>query len=317
MKLNRFSKFSWFVLVFNIGVILWGAYVRATGSGAGCGSHWPLCDGVVIPRTPQLETIIEFTHRLTSGIALILVLIMLVWSFRIYPKGHIVRKGALLSMIFIITEALVGAGLVIFEWVAGDVSSGRVISIALHLVNTFILLAFLTLTCWWASSGTTIVLTNKKALILIFLIGFFGIFLIGISGAVTALGDTLFKAESLLDGLKADFNPTAHFLVRLRLWHPIVAIITGVYLIFCSLLIRMFYEGPWIKRFSLFLLIIVIIQLIAGLINLLLLAPVWMQIVHLLLADLLWIVFVLLFAVSFMESDFKTEDASQEKLAYP
>ncbi len=299
MRLNRFTKFSWFVLAYNMGVILWGAYVRATGSGAGCGSHWPLCNGVVIPRTPQLETIIEFIHRLTSGFALILVLILLVWAYRKYPKGHIIRKGALLSMIFIITEALVGAGLVIFEWVAGDMSSGRVISISLHLINTFILLACLTLTSWWASTNTAVSIKNRNLLIVIYSIGFIGIILIGISGAVTALGDTLFRSESLMEGIRVDFSPSAHFLVRLRVWHPILAVIVGFYLMSIGLLLRMFYEELWIKRFSLILIFIVVLQLLAGLLNLLLLAPVWMQIVHLFFADLLWILFVLLFAISF------------------
>lgn len=308
MRLNRFTKFSWFVLVYNMGVILWGAYVRATGSGAGCGSHWPLCNGVVIPRTPQSETVIEFIHRLTSGFALILVLILMIWAYRKYPKGHIVRKGALLSMIFIITEALVGAGLVIFEWVAGDMSSGRVISISLHLINTFILLACITLTSWWASTDTAFSIYKRNLLIFIFIIGFIGIVLIGISGAVTALGDTLFRSESLIEGIRVDFSPSAHFLVRLRLWHPILALLTGFYLIFISLLLRMFYEELWIKRFSLLLIFIVVLQLIAGLLNLLLLAPVWMQIVHLFFADLLWILFVLLFAVSFQGKTLTTNN---------
>jgi len=310
MRLNRFTKFSWFVLVYNMGVILWGAYVRATGSGAGCGSHWPLCNGVVIPRTPQSETVIEFIHRLTSGFALILVLILMIWAYRKYPKGHIVRKGALLSMIFIITEALVGAGLVIFEWVAGDMSSGRVISISLHLINTFILLACITLTSWWASTDTAFSINKRNLLIFIFIIGFIGIVLIGISGAVTALGDTLFRSESLIEGIRVDFSPSAHFLVRLRLWHPILALLTGFYLIFISLLLRMFYEELWIKRFSLLLIFIVVLQLIAGLLNLLLLAPVWMQIVHLFFADLLWILFVLLFAVSFQGKALTTNNVA-------
>jgi heme A synthase len=144
MQLTRFAKYAWGVLAYNILVILWGAYVRATGSGAGCGSHWPLCNGEVIPRAEQVETLIEFAHRLTSGLSLLLVVGLLVWAFRSYPKGHLVRLGAGLSMFFIITEALVGAGLVLFEWVAQDVSSGRVISMAVHLVNTFLLLASLT-----------------------------------------------------------------------------------------------------------------------------------------------------------------------------
>ena len=112
MKLSSFAKYTWGVLLFNLLVILWGAYVRATGSGAGCGSHWPLCNGEVIPRSPQIETIIEFTHRLTSGLSLLLIILLFIWAWRAYPRGSTVRLGASLSMVFIITEALIGAGLV-------------------------------------------------------------------------------------------------------------------------------------------------------------------------------------------------------------
>jgi len=161
MTRTRFSTFAWVVLAFNLLVILWGAYVRATGSGAGCGSHWPLCNGVVVPLQPQIETIVEFTHRLTSGLAFLIVLVLVVWAFRAYPRGHPVRLGAMLSMIFIITEALVGAGLGAV-WLDGrGPVDRRVISISIHLVNTFLLLATLTLTAWWASGGERIVLRGQ------------------------------------------------------------------------------------------------------------------------------------------------------------
>ena len=127
LHLSRFTKYAWFVLIYNIFVILWGAYVRATGSGAGCGSHWPTCNGEIIPRADEVETLIEFTHRLTSGLAFLLVLGMLIWALRAYPKGHRVRKASGAAMIFIISESLVGAGLVLFEWVAGNISASRVI----------------------------------------------------------------------------------------------------------------------------------------------------------------------------------------------
>src|SRR5574337_582113 len=114
MQLSRFAKFAWGVLAYNVGVILWGAYVRATGSGAGCGGHWPTCNGQAIPMAPSVTTLIEYSHRLSSGLALILVAAMLAWAFRAYPKKHPARLGAVLSAIFIVTEALVGAGLVLF-----------------------------------------------------------------------------------------------------------------------------------------------------------------------------------------------------------
>ena len=305
MTRTRFSTFAWVVLAFNLLVILWGAYVRATGSGAGCGSHWPLCNGVVVPLQPQIETIVEFTHRLTSGLAFLIVLVLVVWAFRAYPRGHPVRLGATLSMIFIITEALVGAGLVLYGWTAEDQSIGRVISISIHLVNTFLLLATLTLTAWWASGGERIVLRGQGISVWLFVIGFLGVLILGVSGAITALGDTLFPAGSLSEGIAQDFVPTAHFLVRLRVWHPVIAMLNGLYLLFLGGLIYQFRATPRIQRLALTLGALFLAQLVAGMINLGLLAPVWMQLVHLLLADMVWIALVLLAAANFGESELR------------
>jgi len=296
MKFFTFTKYAWGVLIYNIFVVLWGAFVRATGSGAGCGSHWPLCNGQVLPRDPQIETLVEFSHRLSSGLALLLVIILFIWSFRKYPKGESVRLGASLSIILIITEALVGAGLVLFEWVAGDASIGRAISTAVHLINTFLLLGSLTMTAWWASGGRRVEIKRSRLLNLAFIIGFIGVLFIGMSGAITALGDTLFPVESFAEGIEQDFSESSHFLIRLRVWHPVIAIFVGLYLIFLSLLIGMFKEDRQTKRFAIALSVLFITQLITGVINLALLAPIWMQIIHLFLADLVWITLILLAA---------------------
>ena len=310
--LNRFAKYAWGVLAFNIGVILWGAYVRATGSGAGCGSHWPLCNGEVIPQAEAVETLIEFTHRLSSGLALLLVFGLFIWGLRRYPKGHPVRLGVVLSTVFIITEALVGAGLVLFEWVAFDASLGRVISMGVHLVNTFLLLASLTLTAWWASGGRPLRIAGNRLAALALGLGFAGVLLIGVTGAITALGDTLFPAESLSEGIRQDFASESHFLVRLRVWHPVVAIAVGFYLIFVSGLYSMFRSERSLKRFALALITLFVIQLLAGLINLVLRAPVWMQLVHLFLADSVWITLVLLAANIFAVEGGMVEDPAEE-----
>jgi heme A synthase len=295
MQSNKFASFSWIVLAYNIFVILFGAFVRATGSGAGCGSHWPLCNGVVIPKNVQIETIIEFSHRLTSGAALLLVVILFIWAFRLYPKGSNVRLGASLSLFFIITEALVGAGLVLFEWVAQDTSVGRAISIVIHLINTFVLLAVLTLTAHWASGGAPLQLRGAGINLWLLLIGLAGTLLMGASGALAALGDTLFPVNSLAEGIQQEFSTTAHYLVRLRLLHPSIAVLVGLYLIAAAGLIRVKAESQRVKTYSRWLTIFVLVQLAAGLVNVLLLAPVWMQIVHLFLADLVWI-FLILFS---------------------
>lgn len=303
MKLTIYAKYAWGVLAYNLLVILWGAYVRATGSGAGCGSHWPLCNGEVIPRAPQVETLIEFSHRLTSGLALILVLILFVVGRRIVPKTHPLQLGVKLSLFFIVTEALVGAGLVLFQWVAYDASVGRVISISVHLVNTFLLLAALGLTAWWASGGEALALRGHGIAYWLFVAGFVGLLLIGVSGAITALGDTLFPVSAPGQGLGRSLDSTAHFLERLRIWHPVISIIVGVFLLFLAGLVSMFRVTPRIRFWAGATAGLIFVQWIAGAINIALAAPVWMQLLHLLLADLTWLAFVFLAAANFAESE--------------
>lgn len=298
MKLKRYSMYAWGVLVFNLLVVLWGAYVRASGSGAGCGSHWPLCNGEVIPRSDQVETLVEFTHRITSGLAFVLVVGLLIWALRAYPKGSAVRTGAWLAMVFMTTEALIGAGLVLFEWVADDASIGRVVAIALHLANTFLLLASITLTAWWASGGKPISLEGHRGALWALGLGFLGVLFLGVTGAVTALGDTLFPSASLAEGLQQDFSASAHFLIRLRVWHPLVAIGVGFYLMLVAGVLGFLRSERFVKRFALGLVLLFIIQFGVGITNLVLLAPIPLQLVHLLLADLVWITLVLLAAAT-------------------
>jgi heme A synthase len=297
MEINkRFQTYSWITLGYNFLVILWGAFVRASGSGAGCGAHWPLCNGEIIPQSPRITTLIEFIHRSMSGLSVILIVGLLIWAWRLYPKSHPVRTGAVLSMVFIVTEALVGAGLVLFQWVGLDASLGRTISVAVHLVNTFLLLASLGLTAWWASGGKSLRLSGQGAWLAGLSIALLGVLVLGMTGSINALGDTLFPATSLSSGIQQDFSSSSHFLLRLRVWHPLMAAAVGTYTISFVFFLRLRRQELVIKRLSVLLGGIVLLQLAAGIVNLLLLAPVWMQIVHLFLAESLWTVLVLLSA---------------------
>jgi heme A synthase len=307
MKLSRFARYAWLVLIYNIGVVLWGAYVRATGSGAGCGNHWPLCGGVVIPRSPAIATMIEFSHRVTSGLTILLVIGLVVWAFRAYPKGHVVRLGAALSLLFTVSEALVGAGLVLLQLVAQNASAGRAFSVALHLTNTFLLLGSLTLTAYWASGGPRLRLRGHERLDWWLGIGLLGVLILGVTGAITALGDTLFPAGSLAEGMQKDFSPTANFLIRLRVIHPLIAITVGVYVVLIARLLVGPENSPLTKRIATALTGLVLAQVLAGGINVMLMAPVWMQLVHLLLADLLWITLVL-FAATLLAAPVREAD---------
>lgn len=293
--MDRFTRYAWATLAYNVAVILWGAAVRATGSGAGCGSHWPLCNGEMLPRSPGIQTIIEFSHRATSGLALLLVVGLVIFAFRARPRGDAARGAAVLSLIFILTEAAVGAGLVLFEMVADNQSMARALWMAAHLLNTFFLLGALTLTVHHAGGGARFRLRGHLGgMGRSFVLGVTGLLLAGVSGAVAALGDTLFPAASLAQALDQDLSPTAHLLIRLRVLHPLISITAGLFVLWLALQILKKKLGPGVDLYARRTAILVFVQIAAGAVNVLLLAPVWMQIVHLLLADLLWIAFVLL-----------------------
>jgi heme A synthase len=289
-----FSRYAWGVLAYIVFVVLWGAFVRGTGSGAGCGGHWPLCNGDVIPRAPTVATMIEFAHRLTSGLALAGVAGLWLWSRREFPRSHRARRLAALSLVFLVIEALLGAGLVLFDYVAHNASIGRAFYLALHLANTQVLVAILAMTAWAATRGDVAVGLGNAPRSLVAALPL--VVVLSMTGAVAALGDTLYPASSLRAGIAQEFSPAAHFLLRLRILHPLFAVLTGLYLLYAaSSAVRARPSDP-VKRLAAALAALVVLQLAAGAVNIALLAPVAMQIAHLLLADLLWIALVVLTA---------------------
>jgi heme A synthase len=247
----------------------------------------------VIPRSPTTATLIEFSHRLTSGLALLGVAAVLIWTWRTCRPGHPARLGAMLSFVFILTEAAVGAGLVLFELVADNATMARAMFMAAHLVNTFFLVAALTLTAWWLGGRPPIAPLGRRGIATVWAVLALGLILSGMSGAVAALGDTLYPAGSHAEGLAQTLSPTSHVLLRLRALHPLIAITSGVLLMTAAprLAAADDFLGQRLGRATLLL---TALQLLGGIVNVLLLAPVWMQIVHLLVADLVWIAFVLL-----------------------
>jgi len=298
--MSRFAKYAWGVLAGNLAVVLWGAFVRASGSGAGCGSHWPLCQGEVIPRDPATATLIELAHRVTSGSALLLVVGLFLWSRRAAPRGSDVRLGAALSLVFMLGEALLGAGLVLFKLVAQNDSLGRAFALSAHLLNTFLLLGSLALTAWWASDGPPVRLRGQGAVVWALGAALLATMVVGMSGAITALGDTLFPAASLGEGLRQDASPTAHILLRLRVLHPAAAVALGVYLISVAVAVAVAaqHNDPRLGRLARALGTLIVLQWLVGMANIALLAPIWLQLTHLLLADAVWVTLVLLSAVA-------------------
>ena len=289
----RLARFAWAVLAYNVAVIVWGAYVRATGSGAGCGAHWPLCNGEIIPRTGRVATLIEFSHRLTSGAALAAVVFLLIWTWRACRPGHPARSGAALSLFFMLTEAGVGAGLVLFQLVADNASFARAMFLAVHLVNTFTLLACLTATAWWLSGGEPLRLQGRRGRVWSVALLCLGVLTASTSGAIAALGDTLYPTASLTEGLWADLSMTSHVLIRLRVLHPALAVAAALALIASGRRLAD-GQGGTAGRFARGLSALAMLQISLGLLNVILLAPIWLQLLHLLVADAVWISLILL-----------------------
>jgi heme A synthase len=293
LRATRFARFAWGVLAFDLLVVAWGAYVRATGSGAGCGRHWPTCQGQIVPRAPRVETLIELSHRLSSGGALLLTVGLLIGAVRAFPPRHRVRRAATAAVVLMVTEALIGAGLVLLELVAHDASIARAASTVLHLGNTFLLLAATALTAWWASGGPAPETRGQRAVVAALAPPLAAMLVVGATGAVTALGDTLFPSRTLAAGLAQDFSPSAHVFVRLRVVHPVLAMFTAAAIVVTTGLVRSLRPSPSVRVFSLAAGTLAALQVAAGILDVLTFAPVAVQLLHLVLADSVWIALVL------------------------
>jgi heme a synthase len=283
------ARFAWFVVAYNITVIVWGAYVRATGSGAGCGSHWPLCNGEFLPTTPQTQTVIEFTHRVTSGLSLVLAAILLIWCWRRTAKGDWPRYSAVAAAVLLCNEALLGALLVLLDHIGGlDRSAAHALFLCLHFGNTLLLLAALALTAKWLSNcDRRFGVAPRLYRTIATGIGLVSVMVIGMTGSLASLGDTMFPVDSLRHAVVQDFSSSSHILLRSRVLHPIAAVIGSIYVLW---LLRTFWRkqerSPWMP-------VTLTAQLALGAMNVILLVPVWLQMTHLLVAEMFWILLVL------------------------
>jgi heme A synthase len=280
VKLISYTKLG---IVLSILSILAGAFVRATGSGDGCGSTWPTCKGKIIPQLSDTSEVIEFSHRSISGILLIVTLIIFIKS-RNMSKGTIVRTTVNLLTFFVVFEAAIGAVIVLYEWVGLNSSLPRIIAVPIHLVNTFGLLA-----CYAALYK--VLLNNFKNIKQLwdrrFVFVAFLFLLSGATGSITALADVLFPSASFYEGLMEDFDRTSELLTRLRILHPLVATGLSVALIIESRKIQKDYKID-VK----FLQLLVIVAVTLGVLNVLSNIVLLLSILHLAIADLLWISYI-------------------------
>ena len=290
-------RFAWGVLAYFVAVILWGTLVRATGAGAGCGNHWPLCNGTVLQHSASVNTMIEFTHRLTSGFSLFAVLGLLAWTFAGTVRGHLARAAAVASVVLTLIEAILGALLVKLGLTALSLSPLRPAYLALHLTNTLLLLGALTLTAHLLGRNRGY-LRGDIRLVAPFgaLAAIFVVMIVGVTGSLAALGDTLFPASSLGQALAQDFSAASGWLVHWRWMHPTTAFVATIFLVW--LLVRAArHRTEWDNRGLCALVLFLLASVyVLGLLNVILLAPLWVQVVHLLGADTLWVALVVLTA---------------------
>jgi heme a synthase len=288
----------WLMGLYTIFVILFGAVVRITGSGAGCGQHWPTCHGDIVPLQSSIESLIEYTHRLTSGLCLWIVIGVAIAVLRTTSKSHPARLPARVSVVFIVTEALIGAGIVLLEYVAENASYYRAAWMALHLVNTFVLMGAIGLMAWNARFPARLRLAQHGALALVGKTIVVGFMLISMTGAVSALGQTLFPAlpeQTIVEHVTADPYADTPYPMLLRLVHPLLAVAVAMVMIAWAQRVADQFDGRT-RTAAHWMLGFVVAQVVVGFANVALDAPGWMQLVHLGVGNGVWLCLVAVLA---------------------
>ncbi|MCH7904363.1 MAG: protoheme IX farnesyltransferase [Armatimonadetes bacterium] len=312
----KFARYAWIVLAYTIPVILFGAFVRAGLHGDGCGAFWPGCNGALIASGTDLSESIEFGHRVSSAVLLPLVLGLLFWAIRAFPRGHSARKAAGFVLLFTLTEGALGAGLVKFQWVAHDESLARVFAMAFHLINTFFLLGAQVLTAHFGAGGEGIRIKGQGSTGWAIMLGLGALLLLGVTGAITALGDTIFPVKSAFESLSQDLAPTSHVAERFRLLHPLIATSVGLFLLFACGLVSKNRPVGKARKYARWVVAGFILQMVLGIANVALQAPIWMQIIHLAVSDGIWIAMVL-FGASALAQRFAQPVERREEAVAP
>ena len=304
----------------NVVVILQGAFVRATGSGAGCGSHWPTCHGEVIPLNFTVQMAIEYSHRGLSSIVLLLGLWLLVRGIQLRRERPGFFWFASASAVLVIVEALLGGATALFELTGDNVSTARGIMVAAHLVNSMLLIGALTGTLVYSRRNTPawpLRVSGQPLLGTVFGLGLVLMLVIMFTGGIAAMGNTMFPAETLVDGVAMDFDPESHPLVRLRILHPIIAVSVGIYLFLALGFARMNKPVAEATRLSQVLFGTYVAQLVVGFVNFAALAPTVLQLLHLAVAVAVFGVFTAVAVVTLgypLSRDAVTSQPAKTKL---
>jgi protoheme IX farnesyltransferase len=304
MKTDRFAKFAWFVLLYNLAAVAWGVFVRASKSGDGCGTSWPLCDGASLPLNGDFARIVEASHRITTSLVGLWAIILVVWAFKKFPKGHLARFASVGFLFMTGVEGLIGKALVANRLVVMNDSALRAGYMAGHVVSTFLLLGFSVLLIKAATMHRPIQLKGQRAVGWILGIAAFGLIFLAVSGAISALGHQLKPVDNVL---QAALNPATFWMVRIQPLHPLIAISIGLYLLLAGGLIQHLRPDEKVRRAVRWMVGLYGVQLALGAMNIWFSAPIPMQMTHLVMADINWISLVVLGACAMAEGVEKVE----------
>jgi len=295
----KFAAFAWIVLVYNLAAVAWGVFVRASKSGDGCGSHWPLCDGNSDPLNGPIARIIESSHRISTALCGVFVIAMLVMAIKNFPKRHQARIASWVAFGFVLLEGGIGWALVKFQLVTENDSAARAGIMSFHVVSTFLLLSAIAMAAMAATGSGRLKLRGQGGLAATLGVGFLGIVVLGVSGAISALGHTLMPVKNVLEVAS---NPDTFWMVRLQPLHPYLSLAVGLYLALVAGLAIHLRPSSLVRKSFLIMLVTFGGQLLIGLLNIQLMAPIWMQMIHLVLGDIVFVSLVVAAAGALLES---------------
>jgi heme a synthase len=303
MSSKTFSRLVQALLIYTFLVILWGAWVRISHSGDGCGESWPLCKGQLIPDAEHGKTWIEFTHRIMSGLFGIIVFSLYLKGRSLFLKGHLARKWGFFSLLFTITEALLGAKLVLFGLVGANGSFLRAFAMGLHFINSAMLTGSIYM--WVASSALKQDSSEeffkphhlKQVTKSVFYFIAVAFAILGITGTLAALSTTLYPSSSLLQGIMSDLSPDSHWILRARLSHPVAGVLVGGSLAYISYLWTQLIPNPELQKRGRHLAVAFMMAIMIGVLTLGLLSPTPLKLIHLGMAHLLCILTLRLWTI--------------------
>lgn len=282
---RKFARFVWGTVGYILLVVMYGAFVRASGSGDGCGSHWPLCNGSLLPMFGDGQAIVEFSHRISSGLVLPLVIWLAVLARRHFEAGHQARTAAYAAVGFTVLEALIGMLLVKFGWVDRNDSVARAGVMGFHVVSTFLLVGSLTALGLLVSGAPKVKLKDQGPIFWGVVIGLLALGFLGISGAVSALGHQLRPVD---DVLKTALKIDSHWMVRLQPLHPLIGASIALYTVLIGGLLAHLRPTDPVRRAVRWVIAIFGLQIAIGFVSIYLKAPIALQMIHLALADVLF-----------------------------